>query len=187
MGTDATRPAAIRRAAPRRTCSGQAMVEFALGLFVVVLLFSGLFAVSGIMTGALDLQGKMRAEAGEKALVSSIGPESGRGGAWERGPDGKQYTADDRRGGGVSTAMAATSGVFENAADSRCLEYALGHDNLPASMLDFLRGQVDAVTFEKSSGSFETEIPPFAAKYLFGSDTVRTKEDVSMPATGGLL
>ena len=163
----------------------QAMVEFALGLFAAVLLFSGIVAASGIMTGRLSLYSKNRAEAGEKALQSSIGSESGSGGAWTRGPDGKQYTADDRRGGGVSLALPSIAGLtVERPGDEA---YAVERDILPSSMLDTLRGDPNPATFVKSSGTFDTEIPPFAAKYLFGSEKVRSKVEVSMPAAGGLL
>lgn len=174
-----------KTAPPRRRRRGQAMVEFALGLFAAVLLLSGLFAAGEIMTDLLEARGRVRAAAGAKALVASAGTAPRHIRRWDEGADGLQYTPDDRAVGGVSAAMSAL--VRMSAANERDFDYPLSHDALPFSMLGYARGLADPAAFAKESETVVNEVPPFAAKYLFGSETVRNRVEVSMPVSGGLL
>ncbi len=168
-----------------RRRAGQAMTEFAIGLFAAVLLFSGLFAAAGIMRDLLEARSRLRAEAGEKALQSTAGTAPRNIARWDEGPDGLQYTPDDRAQSGISYAIAAIAGHAEGPPGTA--GYALAHDALPSSMLDVARGIPYDSTFAEKHETVENDVPPFAAEYLFGSERVRNKVKVAIPAAGGLL
>jgi len=166
--------------------SGQALVELALGLFAIVLLFSGFFAMAKIMTGSLDLHGKLRAESGCRALAAAAGSPPEGGGRWNEGPDGLQYTPDDFREG---TVLLSVQALAEKSASSpRDWEYPARHSALPFSMIPFATGEpAFPASFLEASGETKAKVDPFAAKYLFGPDEVRKKLKVRMPAMEGLL
>lgn len=55
---------------------GQALVELAVGMFVVALVLGGLLAFGKYIVESLDAQRTMRAEAGERALGSVGGDDA---------------------------------------------------------------------------------------------------------------
>ena len=89
---------------------GQAFIELAVGMFVLTLVLSALFAFASIIIHSLDTQRTLRGEAGKASLL-----------------------------GGGSDAFASASAT-------------------------------DTV-----------EVEPFAADYIFGSDTIEIKQSVHMP------
>ncbi len=77
--------------------SGQAMVELAVGLVVILVLFAGLIQIGRLATAHTQTMITARENAGHSAMSDELSS----GGAtahilsWGAGSDGKSYTADD--------------------------------------------------------------------------------------------
>lgn len=93
-----------RPAPPRRSSSGQAMVEFVVAILLVVIIVAGLLQFVELAGIKGQLLGAIRREAGEQALGERIVLESAPEYIldWHAGNDDIRHTADDTRDRGIA-------------------------------------------------------------------------------------
>ena len=182
---DCTRPSA--HASHSR--SGQAAIELAAGLLLLLIILTGLIHVNRMARTSLFLLSVLRGEAGEQAMAdtaASVAPLYISD--WEPGADKVRYTADDQpvRNGAVlpATLSTLTGYSVKNAVD---WGYAAG-SRLPTSMVQLNSSPLMATTlgFIHREETLHVPVDPVIRQLIYGKDEVAIKEEVWMPLMGGL-
>ncbi len=161
--------------------SGQAMIEFALALLVVVIVVAGFFQLMEIVGARGDILRSIRSETGKKALSPGLlldRPDYIR--EWKEGEDEFRHTADDESvGGSISVTLGA--GVVEHSvSDSGDWTY-LG--NAVNSDFASLRGGLSAAALGLVHEK-ETEkiyLMPAMRNWIIGKEYVLVGSELWMP------
>jgi hypothetical protein len=173
----------------RSTRRGQAMIEFAAGLLVLLLLIIGFIHVSRLSLASLGIHGEMRAEAGMSAMQSSLAATPEAISDWESGKDDIRFTADDKKKqnqpaaaeviGQVVSRSVRTEGDWQHVADK---------SQLPFSMIRLQRSP-NLVLLMGAVHEEQTEhvpVDPFIRRLVYDKEEVPVKEEIWMPLMGGL-
>ncbi len=170
--------------------SGQAAIEFAAGLLLLLLLLTGLVHVNRMARTSLFLHAVLRGDAGERAMSDgalSVTPAAISD--WQEGADATRYTADDRpvlSGAGQSATLSALVGY--SAKNPGDWSYVASDTRLPTSMIRLSASPSMAATlgFVHAEETLRVPVDPVIRQLVYGKDEVAIKEDVWMPLMGGL-
>ena len=171
------------------TRSGQAMIEFAAGLLVLLLLVIGFVHVSKLAMTSLDIHGKIRADAGMNAMQSTLAVSPDAISDWESGKDETRFTADDKvKKNEVASASIIGSVVSHSVRGEGDWQRVSEKSVLPFSMatlaqspnLTILMGAVH------QSRTDRVKVDPFIRNFAYNKEEVAVKEEIWMPLMGGL-
>jgi hypothetical protein len=166
--------------------SGQAIVEFVVGLVGILIITAALLQIGTLVREDTRTLLEARAEAGEDALDNayfapvSPGPQYLNG--WTVGGDGNAYTRDDRAVIGNSAFFSDGLAVHARPADLQ----ALVPDN-PVSAVSDSAAVLSGLGFVRGySSSGPIELYPVTRNLIFGRDTLTVESQVFMIYTRGL-
>jgi len=168
---------------------GQAMIEFASGILVLLLLLIGFVHVSRLSLASLGIHGEIRAEAGLAAMQSSLASTPEAISDWNSGTDEVRFTADD-----VAQKNQPAAGAVINQVVSRSVKQEADwgvvaeKTRLPFSMVNLqqspnlvvLMGATHEERIER------VEVDPFIRDFIYNKEDVAVKEEIWMPLMGGL-
>ncbi len=169
--------------------SGQAAIELAAGLLLLLIILTGLIHVNRMARTSLFLHAVLRGDAGEQAMMdtaTSVAPLYISD--WEPGKDKVRYTADDQpvRNGAIlpATLSTLTGNSVKNPGD---WGYVTG-SRLPTSMVQLNASPLMATTlgFIHREETLHVPVDPVIRQLIYGKDEVAIKEEVWMPLMGGL-
>lgn len=170
--------------------SGQAAIEFAVGLLLFLLVLTGLIHVNRMARTSLFLHAVLRGDAGERAMeegAPSVAPPYVSD--WQEGADTLRYTADDQPAINGATLPATLSSLVgysvKNPGD---WSYIAPDSRLPASMLQLSASPSMAATlgFVHTEETLHVPVDPVIRQLVYDKDEVAIKEEVWMPLMGGL-
>ncbi|MCL1920896.1 MAG: hypothetical protein FWG50_07430 [Kiritimatiellaeota bacterium] len=174
----------------KRRCAGQAAVEFCIGLIALMLLVTGMIHVSKMARASLGILGEIRAEAGEMAMLSTLGTAPEAISDWDSGADKIRHTADDKPRLNATASMGIMDAVVRNSVGaSDDWMYVNDVTRLPVSMVQ-LHGMMGLSVFLSGTQEDDTlriKVDPFIRQLLFDAQEVNVKEEVWMPQMGGLF
>jgi hypothetical protein len=184
-GTDVRIPHSVFRVR-----NGQALIEFIVGLVVVVVLFAGLIQLATLTRLHTEAMVQARREAGERAMSELAGNYQMASSAdyiekVEEGEDDSPYSRDD-------TFEKGNPFSFDEIVVSRAAEDSGGWgilDRAPAGDIARLHGSGDPVSlFGLVKGDEEASVPVISAvqSLLYNSDTIDIEVEVWMTLTEGL-
>ncbi len=166
--------------------SGQAIVEFVVGLVAILILTAALLQIGTLVREDGRTLQKARAEAGAAALGSayfapvSPGPQYIRD--WTVGPDGAAYTRDDRAV--IGNAALLSDGIVLHAKPDDLRR--LVPDN-PVSTLSDSAQVLPGLGFVRGySSSGPVALYPITRNLIFGRDTLTLESQVFLIWTRGL-
>ena len=170
-------------ASPR---SGQALVEFTVGLMALLLAVVAILVVGALGRGETDAMAEAQARAAEKSLGSGIAESFSPVSDVTRGSDGFWLTADDEPVAGslgpVRVAVAGGTGLA--AAQNAVPE---GTSPRGDDFGEFAAGGSTSVFgFRSAEASAVAELPPGAGLLGLREPEVEQRAKVWMPMTGGL-
>jgi len=173
----------------RGRCSGQAVIEFCVGLIVLLLLVIGMVHIHKMAVVSLGIHSEIRGEAGQMAMQSTLGHTPEAISDWDPGPDKLRYTADDKAqvSGMASLGIIGTL-VGYSARNDDDWRVTTDRTQLPVSMVR-LRDQMGLPFFLGSAYETDTErvrVDPFLRQLVLGKEEVKIKEEVWIPLMGGL-
>jgi hypothetical protein len=171
------------------TKNGQAMIEFAAGLLVLLLIIIGFMHVSRLALSSLGIHGEIRAEAGMTAMQSSLAVSPEAIADWESGKDETRFTADDEAQknqpasasiiGSVVSHSVQAEGDWQRFAEKSVLPFSMAKlsqsPNLVALMGCVYESQTDRV-----------EVDPFIRNFAYNKESVAVKEEIWVPLMGDL-
>jgi len=169
--------------------NGQAMIEFAAGLLVLLLIIIGFIHVSKLALSSLGIHGEIRAEAGMTAMQSTLAVTPEAISDWESGKDETRFTADDvTQENQPASASIIGSLVSHSVKDEADWQPVSEESVLPFSMaklsespnLGILMG---AVYQSKTS---HVKVDPLIRSLAYDKEEVSVKEEIWMPLLGGL-
>ena len=163
------------------------MIEFMVGLLVVVLLVSGLIQLVHIYVAHSIMLGEVRGAAGERAMNSAtISGTPDYITDWNSGVDEIRHTADDQPESG--SAAAFQSAIAERSANSP-EQWALLDNAFNNGLLRF-RGSLAATAhFGLVSEEQEQDIPlsdGIIRNWVYPKGEITLSTEVWMPRTGGI-
>ena len=166
-------------ASPR---SGQALVEFTVGLMALLLAVVAILVVGALARGETDAMAEAQARAAEKSLGSGIAESFSPVSDVTRGSDGFWLTADDEPVAGslgpVRVAVAGGTGLA--AAQNAVPEGTSPRGEFAAG------GSTSVFGFRSAEASAVAELPPGAGLLGLREPEVEQRAKVWMPVTGGL-
>ena len=170
-------------ASPR---SGQALVEFTVGLMALLLAVVAILVVGALARGETDAMAEAQARAAEKSLGSGIAESFSPVSHVTRGSGGFWLTADDEPVAGslgpVRVAVAGGTGLA--AAQNAVPE---GTSPRGDDFGEFAAGGSTSVFgFRSAEASAVAELPPGAGLLGLREPEVEQRAKVWMPVTGGL-
>jgi hypothetical protein len=169
--------------------SGQAMIEFAAGLLVLLLLIIGFVHVSKLSLASLGLHGEIRAEAGLAAMQSSMTDTPEAISDWASGTDQVRFTADDEAQKNQPAAATVMGQVVSHSVQ-RESDWALLTEKsiLPFSMIQLQKSPNLVILMGATHEERITRVPvdPFIRDLIYKKEDVAVKEEIWMPLTGGL-
>jgi len=169
---------------------GQAAIELAVGLLLLMLLLAGLVHVNRMARTFLFLHAVLRGDAGERAMADgalSVTPAAISD--WQEGADATRYTADDRPIiNGASQSAILSSFVGYSAKSPGDWSYVAPDTRLPTSMirLSDSPGMAAALGFVHAEETLHVPVDPVIRQLVYDKDEVAIKEEVWMPLMGGL-
>jgi hypothetical protein len=184
-----------RDAAARSGCSafggrsGQAAVEFAVGLLLMLIVLTGIIHVSRMGRTSLFLHSVLRGMAGEDAMSSLTTGTTDYISDWDAGADGIRYTADDqpvRNGAQVPATLDLLTRTSVRTPDDW---NAVSDDTrLPFSMATLNASPImsSAVGFVHKEETLHVPVDSVIRQLIYDKDEVAIREDVWMPLMGGL-
>ena len=170
----------------RNNASGQAMIEFIVGLIAVLALAAGLLQLATLTRAHSDAMVKARAEAGELAMMDAnliSNAEFIRD--WREGSDKRRHTRDDQTTAGDVRGF--DNNIVAHAAPDQAAWTIL--DTVPADALPALHGEPDpASRFGLVHGHASDNVALISAvqSYLYRADHIDVVADVWMTSTRGL-
>jgi hypothetical protein len=170
--------------------SGQAAIEFAVGLLLLLIVLTGIIHINLMARTSLFLHAVLRNNAGEQAMqdgAASIAPPYLTD--WAPGPDGLRYTADDQKlsnGMGLPNTLSTLTRYSVRAPND--WSYVTDDSRLPVSMVQLNASPLMAATlgFVHSEETLDVPVDPVIRQLVYGKDVVTIKEEVWMPLMGGL-
>lgn len=172
-----------------RPRAGQASVEFAVGLLLMLIVLTGIIHVSRMGRTSLFLHAVLRGEAGKDAMSALSSSSPAYISDWQEGSDGIRFTADDQplRNGTMlpSTLGLLTQYSVENPDDWR---YVAADTRLPVSMFSLYSSPImaTAVGFVHAEETLHVPVDTVIRQLIYNKDVVTIKEEVWMPLMGGL-
>lgn len=173
-------------APPLEWRAGQAMIEFIIGLMVVVLLFAGMLQFIDIASAHSETLSEARAIAGDLSLNGS--PISGTPEYmldWEEGPDEMRHTSDDEP---VLGSLSGTQrGILDlsvpDPGDWPELDERVNND-----ISELRAGTLPMALFGFVQGEESVSIPLWAAmrQWVYSDESVEVRAEVWLPRAGGL-
>jgi hypothetical protein len=171
------------------TKNGQAMIEFAAGLLVLLLLIIGFIHVSKLAMTSLDIHGEIRADAGMNAMQSTLAVSPDAISDWKSGQDETRFTADDeaQKNQSVSASMIGTivshsvqaEGDWQRVSEKSVLPFSMATLSQSPNLV-VLMGAV------YESKTDRVEVDPFIRNFAYNKEAVAVKEEIWMPLMGGL-
>ncbi|MDD2600209.1 MAG: pilus assembly protein [Kiritimatiellae bacterium] len=169
---------------------GQASIELAGALVLMLIIITGILHVSRMARTSLFLQSVLRGKAGERAMnpfaTSSAAEYISN---WDAGADGVQYTADDqpiKNSVNLSLTFTALSEHSVNSQDD--WQYVVDHTRLPVSMVQLYNSTFFSTAVEMTHERERLYVPvdPVIRELVYGKEDVAIEEEVWMPLMGGL-
>ena len=168
---------------------GQAMIEFAAGLLVLLLLIIGFVHVSKLSLASLGLHGEIRAEAGLAAMQSSMTDTPEAISNWKSGTDELRFTADDEMEKNQPAAAAVIGQVVSHSVKQEA-DWGLVSEKsrLPFSMLQLQQSPNLVILMGATHEEWTQRVPvdPFIRDFIYDKEDVAVKEEIWMPLMGGL-
>ena len=177
--------------AKQRRCSGQAMIEFCVGLIVLLLLVTGIIHVGKMARISLALQGEIRADAGQEAMLDgSLGVAPEAVSDWDRGADTFRHTADDKSRVNSMAAIGAMDAVTSHSVRSdEDWQAVVDKTRRPVSMaqLKYRMGLAMFLGCVHREETFDMRVDPFIRQLVYDVPEIKIKEEIWMPQMGGLF
>ena len=172
-------------ASGRRPQSGQALVEFTVGLMAMLLALVAILVVGALGRAETDAMERAQASAAERSLggggADAFSPVSD----VDRGPDGFWLTADDKPvGGSLGPARDAIAGA--TGLDAARAAVPEASSAAAADFGAFSGGATAVFGFRSAEASAVAELPPAAGLLGLAEPEVEQRATVWMPMTGGL-
>ena len=166
--------------------AGQAVVEFVVGLVVVLVLLAGMLQLAALTKAQTDTMVEARRRAGEEAVDVNVpmdDPEFIRD--WEAGADGFRHTADDAYSSGDAIDFQAV--VVEHAVDDPD-DWRVLDEAQTTHVSDLHRGvnPVDFFGLLRESSSETVELMPAVRELIYDKDSITVRSDVWMTWTKGI-
>ena len=173
----------------KRDQSGQAMIEFVIALIGVLAVVAGIITVADLSRADSDTYNAASEDAIGSAMGNPIAANFTPVKDWNKGADGRTFTKDDRpeHGSFAWVRNSITSRTVPNG-DWSVTDRADGAQARYADIKDLDAGSNTSALFAFSRGRAETTVETLPiARTLFGvNDIVTVRNEVYMPATGGL-
>jgi hypothetical protein len=168
---------------------GQAVIEFAAGLLVLLLIIIGFVHVSSLSLASLGLHGEIRAEAGLAAMQSGMATTPEAISDWKSGTDEVRFTADDEMERNQPAAATVISQVVNHSV-KRAQDWEVVSEKslLPFSMVQ-LQQSPNLVVLMGAYHEQRIErvrVDPFIRDLIYNKEDVAVKEEIWMPLMGGL-
>jgi len=171
------------------TENGQAMIEFAAGLLVLMLLIISFIHVSKLSLSSLGIHGEIRADAGMEAMQSTLAVSPEAISDWESGKDETRFTADDERQKNQPAAASIIGAVVSHSAQAEAdWQHVSEMSVLPFSMVT-LEQSPNLTTLMGAVHQSKTDrvnVDAFIRHFVYNKETVAIKEEIWMPLMGGL-
>jgi hypothetical protein len=169
--------------------NGQAMIEFAAGLLVLLLIIIGFIHVSRLALSSLGIHGEIRAEAGMTAMQSTLAVTPEAISDWESGKDETRFTADDETQknqpasasiiGSLVSHSVKTEADWQQVSDKSVLPFSMVKLSQSPNLV-ILMGAVH------QSQTDRVKVDPFIRNFAYNKEEVAVKEEIWMPLMGGL-
>jgi hypothetical protein len=162
------------------SAAGQAIVEFVVALLAIAVLFAGLLQIAKLTLAHTETMNEARRDAAMQVVQStSGGPLPDFIAAWEDGPDGFSYSADDVLiPGDVDTA----SRIADNAKPQELTE------KINANRISQLKASPGSMTFGFVEGYSKKTVPvlPLMRETVCASDSIDVECRVWMVQGGNI-
>lgn len=170
-------------------CSGQAAVEFIVGILLMMIVVSGIVHVNRMSRTSLFLHSVLRGHAGKEAMTVISSENPAYISNWQEGADALRYTADDQPLRN-SYVLPATIDMLTkySVRESRDWTYVASDTRLPVSMITLHSSPIMAslVGFVHTEETLHVPVDTAIRELVYDKDEVAIKEEVWMPLTGGL-
>ena len=170
--------------------SGQAMIEFCIGLIALLLLMVGIYHLGRMAQISLALHGEIRGEAGLTAMQSSLGVTPEAISDWKPGPDNIRFTADDQPQKNSMGAVSVLDAVLRHSVRGGDDWLAVSDKSRLTTSMVRLRSVTGMSTFlgcVHEEGTVRMIVDPFIRELVYSAPEVKIKEEVWMPQMGGLF
>jgi Flp pilus assembly protein TadG len=171
------------------TQKGQAMIEFAAGLLVLLLLIIGFVHISKLALTSLGIHGEIRADAGMAAMQSTLTDAPEAISDWESGTDETRFTADDEMQKNQPAAATIMNSLVSHSVKAEGdWERFSEQSVLPFSMVT-LSQSPNLTTLMGAVHESQTErvtVDPFIRRFSYNKPEVAVQEEIWMPLMGGL-
>lgn len=168
---------------------GQAMIEFAAGLLVLLLIIVGFVHVSSLSLASLGIHSEIRAEAGLAAMQSGMSTTPEAISDWKSGTDEVRFTADDEMERNQPAAATVMSQVINHSVKrEQDWEIVAEKSLLPFSMVKLQQSPNLVVLMGALHEQRIERVPvdPFIRDFIYNKEDVAVKEEIWMPLMGGL-
>ena len=177
-------------ASPAGSRRGQAAIELAASLLLLMVLITGIIHVNRMARTSLFLHSVLRGTAGVRAMESTTtfgAPDYISD--WQAGLDAQRYTADDqptRNGTRLSSILNTLTGYSVRRADD--WSQLVDSTRLPVSEIQLFKLPIPAeiLGFAHESETLDVPVDPVIRQLIYDKDDVAIKEEVWMPLMGGL-
>jgi len=169
--------------------SGQAMIEFAAGLLVLLLLIIGFVHVSKLSLASLGLHGAIRAETGLAAMQSPMTDTPEAISDWASGTDQIRFTADDVAQKNQPAAATVMGQVVSHSVQRESdWDLVTEKSLLPFSMIQLQQSPNLFILMGATHATWIQRVPvdPFIRDFIYNKENVAVKEEIWMPLMGGL-
>jgi len=170
--------------------AGQASIELAVALVLMLIIVTGIVHVSRMARTSLFLQSVLRGKAGEEAMnpfATSTTAEYIS--SWEAGRDNLRYTADDqpiKNSVNLSATFTSLSQHSVNSSDD--WQYVSDRSLLPVSMIRLSNSSFLSTAVELTHAKERLYVPvdPVIRDLIYDKEDVAIEEEVWMTLMGGL-
>lgn len=169
--------------------SGQAAVEFVVGLLLMLIVLAGIIHVCRMGRTSLFLHAVLRGDAGKEAMSQIAASSPAYIADWQEGADGIRYTADDQPVRNAAM-LPATLDLLTRDSVKNADDWSLIADDtrLPVSMFSLYATPIMATTvgFVHSKETLHVPVDFVIRQLVYDKDEVAIQEEVWMPLMGGL-
>jgi len=165
------------------------MIEFCVGLIVLLLLVTGIIHVGRMARISLGIHAEIRGEAGKRAMQNDFGTTAEAISDWDSGADGVRFTADDKAKLNSAAAMSIMAAVASGSVrQDEDWQAVVNKTRLPFSMVNLYNqtGLPAFLGFVHRERTVDMQVDPTIRRLVYDSPEVRIKEEVWMPQMGGL-
>ena len=170
---------------------GQASIELAVSLVLMLIILTGILHVSRMARTSLFLHSVLRGKAGVEAMNPwATSATADYIANWEAGADGIKYTADDKpvkNSANVSMTISALTGHSVDSSDD--WQYVSDNTHLPVSMIQLHNFTFISTAVELTHQKERLYVPVESVirQLVYDKDEVAIEEEVWMPLMGGLF